>query len=81
MQIEHVVAALVLKFIPFVKKKKPTNFSKQDFTLQNSYKLILLRKIVKKIMHKQMFRINKFELARYLPNISTLKNELETPLQ
>ena len=32
-------------------------------------------------MHKQMFRINKFELARYLPNISTLKNELETPLQ
>ena len=80
MQIEHVVG-ISFKIHSSCLEKQPTNFSNQDFTVQNSYKLILLRKIVKKIMHKQMFRINKFELARYLPNISTLKNELETPLQ
>ena len=75
MQIEHVVAALVLKFIPFVKKN-----SQQTF--QNNISLYkIVRKIVKKIMHKQMFRINKFELARYLPNITNVKDELETPLQ
>ena len=80
MQIEHVVG-ISFKIHSSCLEKQPKNFSKQDFTLQNSYKLILLRKIVKKIMHKQMFRINKFELARYLPNISTLKNELETLLK
>ena len=70
MQIEHVVG-ISFEFHSFCLEKQPTNFSSQDSTAQNSYKLILLRKIVKKIMHKQMFRINKFELARYLPNIST----------